>query len=463
MSMTPEQIARIENNARSGEYNRRSRKKPQRSPQSRKKPRRSRKKTNFFIEQSARDSAREVADRKRERSLRREERAEARKKEREEELKGKETKRKRRTITHPLDESSDDEPSRERARHISQHVTRPKEIGNVQIRAIEEDEVEKARFFINESESDPESEECTSKDERNPGRLQQLKPRANDFSLLNVELSLGRESLVARRSIERGKRQAHARAQLRDEKRTRAEGSRAEMDRTVVDLTNDVDNSHNVTNSNNVHITVNNHGTINNYGSMQHGSAAQAQFPVDNSCATLIGMQRGLLPRASGLTNAGYLPGASELPNAGYLPGASGLPNAGYLPGALGLPNAGYLPAAGMERGAMPRLLPEAPGELPHDGYFPADNLLRPRDPPFMRTATMPILIDQFSRECIGPRNQHWLQRFQEVAGMRSRGESLRGGYCNDSSLAQWVGRQLENVNTLEPIKRQLLRSIGLL
>ena len=230
MSMTPEQIARIENNARSGEYDRRLRKTPQRSPQSRKKPQRSRKKTSFFIDQSARDSAREVAERKRERSLRREERAEARKKNREEELKGKETKKKRRKIPHPLDESSDDEPSRERARHISQHVTRPKEMGNVQIRAIEEDEVEKARFFINESESDPESEERTNKDERNPGRLQQLKPRANDFSLLNVELSSGRESLVARRSIERGKRQAHARAQLCDEKKTRAEGSRTEMD-----------------------------------------------------------------------------------------------------------------------------------------------------------------------------------------------------------------------------------------
>ena len=116
-----------------------------------------------------------------------------------------------------------------------------------------------------------------------------------------------------------------------------------------------------------------------------------------------------------------------------------------------------------MERDAMPRLMPEAPGELPHDGYFPADNLLRPRDSPFMHTAAMPILIDQFSRECIGQRNQHWLQRFREVAGMRSRGESLRGGYYSDSSLAQWVGRQLENVNTLEPVKIQLLRSIGLL
>ena len=63
-SMTPEQIARIENNARLGEYDRRSRKKSQRSPQSRKKPQRSRKKTNFFIKQSAKNSAREVADRK---------------------------------------------------------------------------------------------------------------------------------------------------------------------------------------------------------------------------------------------------------------------------------------------------------------------------------------------------------------------------------------------------------------
>ena len=148
MSMTPEQIARIENNARSGEYDRRSRKKPQRSPQSRKKPQRSRKKTIFFIDQSASESATEVAEQKGERSLRREERAEAFKTKREEELKGKETKRKRRTIPHPLDESSNDEPSRKRAWHISQYVTRPKEMGNVQIRAIEENEVEKARFFI---------------------------------------------------------------------------------------------------------------------------------------------------------------------------------------------------------------------------------------------------------------------------------------------------------------------------
>ena len=454
MSMTPEQISRIENNARSGEYDRRSRKKPQRSPQSRKKPQRSRKKTNFFIDQSARDSAREVADRKREKSLRREERAEARKKEREEELKGKETKRKRRTITHPLDESSDDEPSRERARHISQHVTRPKKMGNVQVKAIEEDEVKKARFFIDESESESESEECTSKDEREPGRLQQLNRRANDFSLLNVELSSGRESLVARRSIERGKRRARARGQLLDEKRTRAEGARTGMDRTVVDLTNDVNDSHNVTNSNNVHITINNHGTMNNYGSMEHGSTAQPQFPVDNPCATLIGMHRGMLSGASA------------------------------QPSGLALPNAGYLPAAGVQRGAMPRLLPEATGQpsglsLPHDGYLPAAHmpvasdaamhpLLRSHDPRFTQTATMPpplrsILFDRFSRECIGVRNQHWLHRFREVAEMRSRGESLRGGYYSDNILAQWVSRQLEGVNNLEPIKQELLRSIGLL
>ena len=454
MSMTPEQIARIENNARSGEYDRRSRKKPQRSPQSRKKPQQSRKKTNFFIDQSARDSAKEVADRKRERSLRKEERAEARKKKREEELKGKETKRKRRTITHPLDESSDDEPSRERARHISQHVTRPKEMGNVQLRAIEEDEVEKARFFINESESEPESEECTSKDEREPGRLQQLNRRTNDFSLLNVELSSGRESLIARRSIKRGKRRARARGQLLDEKRTRAEGARTGIDRTVVDLTNDVNDSHNVTNSNNVHITINNHGTMNNYGSMEHGSTAQPQFPVDNPCATLIGMHRGMLSGASA------------------------------QPSGLALPNDGYLPAAGVQRGAMPRLLPEATGQpsglsLPHDGYLPAAHmpvasdaamhpLLRSHDPRFTQTATMPpplrsILFDRFSRECIGVRNQHWLHRFREVAEMRSRGESLRGGYYSDNILAQWVSRQLEGVNNLEPIQQELLRSIGLL
>ena len=486
MSMTPEQIARIENNARSGEYDRRSRKKPQRSPQSRKKPRRSRKKTNFFIEQSARDSAREVADRKRERSIRREERAEARKKEREEELKGKETKRKRRTITHPLDESSDDEPSRERARHISQHVTRPKQVGNVQIKAIEEDEVEKARFFIDESESESESEGCKSKDEREPGRLQQLNRRANDFSLLNVELSSGRESLVARRSIERGKRRAHARGQLLDEKRTRAEGARTGMDRTVVDLTNDVNDSHNVTNSNNVHITVNNHGTMNTYGSMQHGSGAQPQFPVDNPCATLIGMRRGMLSGASAQ------PSGLALPNAGYLP-ASGvqrgampilLPGATAQPSGLSLPNAGYRPAAGVQSGAMPRLLPEATGQpsglsLPHDGYLPVAHmpvasdaamppLLRSHDPRFTQTATMPpllrsILFDRFLRECIGARNQHWLHRFREVAEMRSRGESLRGGYYSDNILAQWVSRQLEGVNNLEPIKQELLRSIGLL
>ena len=61
-------------------------------------------------------------------------------------------------------------------------------MGNVQIRAIEENEVKKARFFINELESDPELEEFMSKDDRKFGRLQQLKRRANDSSLLNVEL-----------------------------------------------------------------------------------------------------------------------------------------------------------------------------------------------------------------------------------------------------------------------------------
>ena len=226
------------------------------------------------------------------------------------------------------------------------------------------------------------------------------------------------------------------------------------MDRTVVDLTNDVNDSHNVTNSNNVHITVNNHGTMNTYGSMQHGSSAQPEFPVDNPCATLIGMHQGMLSGASA------------------------------QPSGLALPNAGYLPAAGVQSGAMPRLLPEATGQpsglsLPHDGYLSAAHmpvasdaamppLLRSHDPRFTQTATMPpllrsILFDRFSRECIGARNQHWLHRFREVAEKRSRGESLQGGYYSDNILAQWVSRQLEGVNNLEPIKQELLRSIGLL
>ena len=78
---------------------------------------------------------------------------------------------------HDLDDDSDEELDRLR----SQYCTGSKKIGNKKISAIEDDEIKKSRFFIEEENSDSEDEE------ENTGStcLERAEMKATDDALIN--------------------------------------------------------------------------------------------------------------------------------------------------------------------------------------------------------------------------------------------------------------------------------------
>jgi hypothetical protein len=356
---------------------------------------------------------------------------------------------------HDLDDDSDEELDRLR----SQYCTGSKKIGNKKISAIEDDEIKKSRFFIEEENSDSEDEE------ENTGStcLERAEMKATDDALINgkeiqLQVSVCQRLLDEKRRAEKKQKCRNALIDLKRDKDIRSAHSISNSNNSTMNNTN------NTTNTSHDSSTTTTSSIVNNSNNSTNTTTTSSNNSGDSNCNNIHNININIHDSAGLNSHRGLsLRQFNDL-----FASQRNMQMNDLYSHSLGTYQAHphyYGQGQGHQSLAMhyghadPIFYnPTVTNSMMSSttaGMFTFDGQNAPNE-------YLDLLYRNYSLRCTGIRDTNWLIMFKQALSIYLSGGSLRRGYNSQfDHVSEWYAKQRYMKSQLEKEKQDLLGVIG--
>ena len=358
------------------------------------------------------------------------------------------------TVKHDLDDDSDEELDRLR----SKYCTGSKKIGNKKISAIEDDEIKKSRFFIDEENSDSDDE----KEYMGSTCLERAEMKATDDALINgkeiqLRVSDCQRLLDEKRRSEKRQKCHNALINLKRDKDIRSS-------RSISNSNNSTMNSNNITSTSHDSSTTTTSSIVNNSNNSTNTTTTSSNNSGDSNCNNIHNININIHD-AAGLNsrqdftlrqfNDIFASQRFMAMNDFYrhsLGTYQSHHHYGQLQGHQSLAMYHGLADSSFYNPAVNNSIMSSTTA----GMFTSGTNHVPNE-------YLDLLFRNYSLRCTGIRDTNWLIMFKQALSIYLSGGSLRRGYNSQfDHVSEWYAKQRNMKPQLEREKQDLLGVIGI-